>query len=49
MKLCPEAECIPILKAVHFEGDEVVALDGYRMAIRKLNAKLEIAKFEQFP
>ena len=42
IKYTSKEECIPILKAVHFEGDEVVALDGYRMAIRKLNTKLDV-------
>ena len=42
IKYASKEEARPILKAVHFEGDEVVALDGYRIAIRKLNTKLDV-------
>ena len=42
IKYASKEEARPILKAVHFAGDEVVALDGYRIAIRKLNTKLDV-------
>ena len=42
IKYASKEEARPILKAVHFEGDEVVASDGYRIAIRKLNTKLDV-------
>ena len=42
IKYTSKEEYRPILKAVHFEGDEVVALDGYRIAIRTLNTKLDV-------
>ena len=42
LKYASKEEYRPILKAVHFAGDEVVALDGYRIAIRKLNTKLDV-------
>lgn len=42
IKYASKEEYRPILKTVHFEGNEVVALDGYRIAIRKLNTKLDV-------
>ena len=42
IKYASKEEARPILKAVHFAGNEVVALDGYRIAIRKLNTKLDV-------
>ena len=42
IKYTSKEEARPILKAVHFAGNEVVALDGYRIAIRKLNTKLDV-------
>ena len=42
IKYASKEECRPILKCVNFKGDKVVALDGYRMAVRYLNANLDI-------
>lgn len=35
-------EARPILKGIHFDNDTVVALDGYRMALRKSVSKLDL-------
>ena len=42
IKYASKEEYRPILKCVHFENDEVVALDGYRVAVRKLNTVLDV-------
>lgn len=43
IKYASKEEYRPILKCVHFENDEVVALDGYRVAVRKLNTVLDVS------
>lgn len=42
IKYTSKEEFKPILKCVNFKGDKVVALDGYRMAVRYLNTNLDI-------